>query len=123
MNLNSIVTESHKVLDNSFLSSQVHLTNHISDLNYQACLDIVTAMATYTDFITVTREMVEAEEVSFREIFKNWNELNLMSDELFCKLDKEAVERLARQNEDDDVIDEFINAYDDLTIFELFDNI
>jgi elongation factor P--beta-lysine ligase len=118
------VTESHKVLDNSFLSSQVHLTNHISDLNYQACLDIVTAMSTYTDFITVTREMVEAEEVSFREIFKNWNELNLMSDELFCQLDKEAVLRMARQSEDkdDDVIDEFRNAYDDLTIFELFDN-
>ena len=81
-------------------------------------------MATYTDFITVTREMVEAEEVSFREILKNWNELNLMSDELFCKLDKDAADRMARQNEheDDDVIDEFRNAYDDLTIFEFFDN-
>ena len=81
-------------------------------------------MATYTDFITVTREMVEAEEVSFRKILKNWNKLNLMSDELFCKLDKEAVERMARQNEDEDNedIDEFRNAYDDLTIFEFFDN-
>ena len=118
------MTESHKVLDHSFLSSQVHLTNHISDLNYQACLDIVTAMATYTDFVTVTREMVEAEEVSFREILRSWNELNLISDELFSKLDKAAVERMGKHDDaKDDVSEEFINAYDDLTIFELLDNL
>ena len=73
--MNSIVTESHNVLDNSFLSSQTRMTDHISDLNYEACVDIVTAMSTYKDFIAVSRDMVEAEEVSFRDLLKSWTEL------------------------------------------------
>eukprot|EP00092_Neocalanus_flemingeri_P089166 GFUD01112808.1.p1 GENE.GFUD01112808.1~~GFUD01112808.1.p1 ORF type:complete len:225 (-),score=64.29 GFUD01112808.1:37-711(-) len=125
-NLSSIVTESHKILDNSFLSSQTHLTDHISDLNYQACLDIVTAMGTYTEFITVTNELMEAEDIYFREILRGCNELNTMSDELFCKLNKEAVERMAKHDDKEDdvnegICDAYAYAYDDLTIFECLD--
>ena len=50
------------MLDNSFLSSQPHLTDHISELNYQACLDIVTVISTCEDFIMVAKELVEADE-------------------------------------------------------------
>ena len=118
--------ESHKVLDNSFLSSQVHLTNHITHLNYQACLDIATAMSAYNEFMTVARELMEADDISFMEILRSWSELDMMCDELFCKLKKEAVERMMKDDEDDikdsnGVSDGFRDAYDDLTIFEHFD--
>ena len=118
--LSTIVSESHKVLDNSFLSSQPNLTNHISELNYQACLDIVTAINTYEDFIMVANELVEADEVSFRELLRDWNELDLLSDEMFQKLDKEAVERLFLRGDDLSEFDsdELIFASDDLKICE-----
>ena len=125
------MAESHKVLDNSFLSSQTHLTDHISDLNYQACLDIVTAMSTYTDFVSVSRELVEADEVLFREILKSWDELGLLSDELFLKLDKKAVDRILRVDEDNanEFADEdkddnarFRYVYDELIIHEFLDD-
>ena len=118
--LSTIVSESHKVLDNSFLSSQPNLTNHISELNYQACLDIVTAINTYEDFIMVANELVEADEVSFRELLRDWNELDLLSDEMFQKLDKEAVERSFLRGDDLSEFDsdELIFASDDLKICE-----
>ena len=128
--LTSIVSESHKVLDNSFLSSQPHLTDHVSKLNYQACLDIVTAINTYEDFVIVARELVEANEETYRELLKNWNELDLMSDEIFQKLDGDAVEQIIKNADDldtdeldtDDLdTDELIFAYDELVLCELLD--
>ena len=66
---------------------------------------------------------MEAEDISFRDIWKNWNELDMISDELFCKLNKEAVERMMKhEDKEDDVNDGIRDAYDDLTIFEYFDN-
>ena len=71
----------------------------------------------------VAKEMVEADEVSFRELLRSWNELDLMSDEMFQKLDKEAVERLLLSEDDISEFDtdELIFAYDDLMICELLD--
>ena len=71
----------------------------------------------------VAKELVEADEVSFRELLRRWNELDLMSDEIFHKLDKEAVERLLLSEDDISEFDtdELIFAYDDLMIFELVD--
>ena len=120
-------------MDNSFLSSQTHLTDHISDLNYQACLDIVTAMSTYTDFVSVSRELVEADEVLFREILRSWDELGMLSDELFLKLDKKAVDRILRAGYDDgddneyadkdkDDNDRFRFVYDELIMHEFLDD-
>ena len=60
-NLEKVVAESHKILDNSFLASQTHLTNHVSNLNYGACLDIVTAMDTYSEYVDAVEDLVEAE--------------------------------------------------------------
>ena len=47
-NLVKVVDESHKILDNSFLAKQVHLTDHVTNLNYGACLDIGSAISTYS---------------------------------------------------------------------------
>ena len=106
--------ESHKVLDNSFLSKQVHLTNHITELNYQACLDIVTAMGTYNDFINISRELTLIEEIYFRDLIKRLDALNILSEELFCKLSKEAVEKM--KNDYVDVDNELSDIYDDLSM-------
>ena len=43
-----VVAESHKILDNSFLAKQLHLTDHVTNLNYGACLDIGSAISTYS---------------------------------------------------------------------------
>ena len=51
-----VVAESHKILDNSFLASQVHLTDHVTNLNYGACLDIGSAISTYSQ---VRRSLVK----------------------------------------------------------------
>ena len=71
----------------------------------------------------VAKELVEADEVSFRELLRSWNELDLLSDEMFQKLDKEAVERLLLSEDDISEFDtdELIFAYDDLMICELLD--
>ena len=61
-NLGKVVAESHKILDNSFLASQTHLTNHVTNLNYNACLDIGTAMDTYSEYVKAVEDLVEAEE-------------------------------------------------------------
>ena len=61
-NLGKVVAESHKILDNSFLASQTHLTNHVTNLNYSACLDIGTAMDTYSEYVEAVEDLVEAEE-------------------------------------------------------------
>ena len=47
-NLVKVVDESHKILDNSFLAKQLHLTDHVTNLNYGACLDIGSAISTYS---------------------------------------------------------------------------
>ena len=47
-NLGKVVAESHKILDNSFLAKQLHLTDHVTNLNYGACLDIGSAISTYS---------------------------------------------------------------------------
>ena len=61
-NLGKVVAESHKILDNSFLASQAHLTNHVTNLNYSACLDINIAMDTYVEYVEAVEDLVEAEE-------------------------------------------------------------
>ena len=68
----------------------------------------------------VANELVEADEVSFRELLRDWNELDLLSDEMFQKLDKEAVERSFLRGDDLSEFDsdELIFASDDLKICE-----
>ena len=78
----------------------------------------------------MARELVEANEESYRELLKNWNELDLMSDEIFQKLDGDAVEQIMKNTDDldtdeldtDDLdTDELIFAYDELVLCELLD--
>ena len=53
-----VVAESHKILDNSFLAKQVHLTDHVTNLNYGACLDIGSAISTYSQVIRSLEKFV-----------------------------------------------------------------
>ena len=55
-NLVKVVDESHKILDNSFLAKQLHLTDHVTNLNYGACLDIGSAISAYSQ---VRRSLVK----------------------------------------------------------------
>ena len=55
-NLLKVVDESHKILDNSFLAKQLHLTDHVTNLNYGACLDIGSAISAYSQ---VRRSLVK----------------------------------------------------------------
>ena len=75
---------------------------------------------------------MEADEVLFREILTSWNELGLLSDELFLKLDKKAVDRILRVGDDDgdgigeadedkDDTDRFRFVYDELIMHEYLD--
>ena len=71
----------------------------------------------------VAKELVEADEVSFRELLRDWNELDLLSDEMFQKLDKEELERSFSGGDDfsDLDSDELIFVYDDLRICDALD--
>ena len=71
----------------------------------------------------VAKELVEADEVSFRELLRDWNELDLLSDEMFQKLDKEELERSFSEGDDfsDLDSDELIFVYDDLRICDALD--
>ena len=70
----------------------------------------------------VIRELVEADEVSYRELLMSWNALGLMSDEMFQKLDKEAVKRLSGEDGSANLDNEqLIFAYDDLIMCEFLD--
>ena len=71
----------------------------------------------------VAKELVEADEVSFRELLRDWNELDLLSDEMFQKLDKEEQERSFSGGDDfsDLDSDELIFVYDDLRICDALD--
>ena len=84
-NLGKVVAESHKILDNSFLASQIHLTNHVTNLNYGACLDIGTAMDTYSEYVEAVEELVEAEEDICINMLQRLEKMNAKSEQIFVK--------------------------------------
>ena len=67
-NLDKVVVESHKILDNSFFASQAHLTDHVTHLNYNAGLDIGMAIDTYSEYMQAVEEMVEAEDIMYNDL-------------------------------------------------------
>ena len=82
-NLGKVVAESHKILDNSFLASQVHLTNHVTNLNYGACLDIGTAMDTYSEYVEAVEELLEAEEDICINMLRRIEKMNMKAEKIF----------------------------------------
>ena len=84
-NLVKVVDESHKILDNSFLASQAHLTNHVTSLNYGACLDIGTAIDAYSEFVEAVQELVEAEEEICANMLHRLEKMNAKAQILFQK--------------------------------------
>ena len=85
LNLVKVVDESHKILDNSFLASQAHLTNHVTSLNYGACLDIGTAIDAYSEFVEAVQELVEAEEEICANMLHRLEKMNAKAQILFQK--------------------------------------
>ena len=84
-NLGKVVAESHKILDNSFLASQAHLTNHVSNLNYGACLDIGTAIDTYSEYVEAVQDLVEAEEDFCDNMLQRLEKMNVKAQLIFQK--------------------------------------
>ena len=80
-----VVAESHKILDNSFLASQVHLTDHVANLNYDACLDIGTAFAAYSQFVEAVQELVQAEEEIYNNLLRRLEKMELEAQMMFHK--------------------------------------
>ena len=78
-----VVAESHKILDNSFLASQVHLTDHVTNLNYDACLDIGTAFAAYSQFVEAVQELVQAEEEIYENLLTRLEKMELEAQMMF----------------------------------------
>ena len=79
------MAESSQILDNSFLSSQPHLTEHVSSLNYQACMDIATAIYTYKEYVATMEEMMIVQEQEQEDMVNQLEELNMLADDLFKK--------------------------------------
>ena len=84
-NLVKVVAESHKILDNSFFASQVHLTDHVANMNYDACLDIGTAFAAYSQFVEAVQELVQAEEEIYDNLLRRLEKMELGAQMMFHK--------------------------------------
>ena len=84
-NLGKVVAESHKILDNSFLASQTHLTDHVTNLNYGACLDIGTAIDAYSEYVEAVQDLVEAEEEICANLLHRLEKMNEKAQILFQK--------------------------------------
>ena len=91
-NLSQVVTESHKILDNSFLSSQVHLTNHVVNLNYDACLDIKIAMDAYSEYMDAVQELVEVEKRTCEALVLRGKELARKAKAVFRRVEDVKIE-------------------------------
>ena len=85
-NLDKVVAESHKILDNSFLASQTHLTEHVTNLNYNACLDIGMAIDTYSEYMQAVEEMVDAEDIICNNLADRLEKMNKEAQSLFLKV-------------------------------------
>ena len=85
-NLDKVVAESHKILDNSFLASQTHLTEHVTNLNYNACLDIGMAIDTYSEYMQAVEEMVDAEDIICNNLADRLEKMNREAQSLFLKV-------------------------------------
>ena len=82
-NLSSVVSKSSQILDNSFLSSQPHLTDHVTSLNHKACMDIVTAIGTYKEYVDTMEEMMMAQEKEEEDMVNKWEGLDVVAREMF----------------------------------------
>ena len=85
-NLDKVVVESHKILDNSFFASQAHLTDHVTHLNYEACLEIGIAIDTYSDYMQAMEEMVKAEDIIYNDLADRLEKMNEEAQNLFLKV-------------------------------------
>ena len=85
-NLDKVVAESHKILDNSFFASQTHLTEQVTNLNYNACLDIGMAIDTYSEYMQAVEEMVDAEDIICNNLADRLEKMNKEAQSLFLKV-------------------------------------
>ena len=85
-NLDKVVVESHKILDNSFLASQAHLTEHVTHLNNNACVDIKMAIDIYSEYMQAVEEIAEAEEIIYNDLAGRLERMNEEAQSLFLKV-------------------------------------
>ena len=104
-NLVKVVAESHMILDNSFLASQTHLTNHVTNLNYGACLDIGAAIDTYSEYVEAVQEIVEAEDDICSNMLQRLEKMNVKAQLMFLKAG-ESKYYLCRDSDSEDTDDD-----------------
>ena len=85
-NLSSVVDQSRQILDSSFLSSQEHLSVHVSSMNYEACMDIAMAMGKYEEYVATMEEIVLVQEEEVEEMVDKWQQLDLVAKNIFKKV-------------------------------------
>ena len=85
-NFFSVPPPYHKILDNSFFASQAHLTDHVTHLNYNACLDIGMAIDTYSEYMQAVEEMVEAEDIIYNDLADRLQRMDEEAQSLFLKV-------------------------------------
>ena len=103
-NLGKMVAESHKILDNSFLASQAQLTNHVTSLNYGACIDINIAMDTYVEYVEVVEDLVEAEEDICINMLHRLEEMDSKAQIMFLKTKCSKYHLCSEDTDDDDLL-------------------
>ena len=84
-NLVKVVAESHRILDNPFLASQAHLTDHVTNLNYDACLDIGAAIDTYSQYVEAVQELVDAQDEICINMLQRLETMNTKAQIMFRK--------------------------------------
>ena len=85
-NLDHVVSESHKILDNSFLARQEHLTNHVVAQAQSATLEVGLARGVHREYRETVEEMVEAGEELARALERMGDELVKEAEVVFLKV-------------------------------------
>ena len=84
--LDNIVAESHKILDNSFLARQEHLTNHVVAQAQSASLEVGLARGVHREYRETVEEMVEAGEELARALERMGDDLVKEAGLVFLKV-------------------------------------
>ena len=84
--LDNIVAESHKILDNSFLARQEHLTNHVVAQAQSATLEVGLARGVHREYRETVEEMVEAGEELARALERMGDDLVKEAEVVFLKV-------------------------------------
>jgi hypothetical protein len=86
-----VEAESHRILDHTFLAPQPHNIDYMVNLNYRAFLDIELAMVTYTEYVAVLEELMEAHLLIQEDIILRLDSITDMCKRVFRKVRRTAL--------------------------------